>query len=117
MSGWTVFAYLIAGNAREGSLLLGEAQLFRHFVVKKPFSYTVGLDPFAVDHKLGDGALAGMFHDFVRRARGALDVNFVERKIVFFQEALGLAAVGTPWGRVNSDFHRLISVTERRSCR
>jgi hypothetical protein len=111
MSGWTVFAYLIAGKAREGSLLLGEAQLFRHFVVKKPFSHPIGLDPFAVDHKLGDGALAGVLHDFVRRAGRALDVNFVEREIVLFQEALGLAAVGTPWGRVDGDFHRLISVT------
>jgi hypothetical protein len=30
---------------------------------------------------------------------------------VLFQKALGLAAVGTPWGRVDSDFHRSTSVT------
>jgi hypothetical protein len=112
MSGWTVWAYLIGKKAREGSLLLGEAQFFRHFVVKEAFPDAVGLNPFAIDHKLRDGALAGMFDDIVRRAGRALDVNFLERKIVFFQKALGLAAVGTPWSRVDGDFHCLISVTE-----
>jgi hypothetical protein len=112
MYGWTVFAYLIAGKAREGSLLLGDTQLFRHFLVKKPFSHAIGLDPFAVDHKLRDSALAGVLHDIVRRAGRALDVNFVEREVVLFQEALGLAAVRTPGGRVDSDFHCLISVPE-----
>jgi len=113
MSGWTVFGYLIAGKERKGSLLLGDSQLFRHFVVKEPFSHTVGLDPFTVDHKLRDGSLASVFHDFIRCAGCAFDVDFLERQIVFFEEALGLAAVGTPGGRVDSDFHCLISVLDR----
>jgi hypothetical protein len=112
MSGWTVLAYLIAGKARKGSLLLGDSQPFRHFLVKEPFSQTVGLDPFAIDHKLRDGAFARVFHNFVCGAGRTLNVDFLEKQIVFFQEALGLAAVGAPGGRVNGDFHCLVSVLD-----
>ncbi len=41
------------------------------------------------------------------RAGRIFDINFRERNLVLLQEALGHAAVGTPEGRINEQFHTL----------
>ncbi len=65
----------------------------------------IGLHPFAVDDELRDGALAGAFHHFLGRAGSRFDIDFFELDVVLGQEALGFAAVGTPEGGIDGDFH------------
>jgi hypothetical protein len=84
---------------REGyeyNLRLSKTQAFGHFVVEKPFSWRVGLHPFAVDYKLWDGALAGSLYDFIHRTGRGFDVYFFVRDVVLGQKALGFAAIGAP---------------------
>ncbi|SPE28433.1 hypothetical protein SBA2_40005 [Acidobacteriia bacterium SbA2] len=68
----------------------------------------VGLDPFTVDYKLGDGALSGAHHDFVDGAGGGFDVDVFVGNVVLSEKALGLAAVGAPSGGIDDEFHELI---------
>ena len=71
------------------SLRLGDTQEFGHLVVQKAFAGAIGLNPFAVNDKLRDGALAGAGHHFVGRSGRVFDVNLREGNVVFLQEALG----------------------------
>ena len=59
---------------------------------------SVGLDPFAVDDELRDGALADVGDDFVRGAGSGLDVDLLVGDGVLREEAFGLAAVAAPGG-------------------
>jgi hypothetical protein len=76
--------------------------------VQEALAGLVGLNPFAVENELGDGALAGMGDDFLRCAGGALDVDFSEGDRVGVEEALGLAAVAAPVGGIDEKLHLLI---------
>ena len=58
----------------------------------------VGLDPFAVEDELGDGALAYVGDDEVGGAGGVLDVDLGVGDVVGGEEALGFAAVAAPGG-------------------
>jgi hypothetical protein len=77
----------------------------RHFFVQKTFSGTIGLHPLAIDYELWDGSFAGAPNYLFSGAGSVLDVDLRERKIVLLQKALGDAAVGTPSGRINGNFH------------
>src|SRR5271169_2715733 len=89
-----------------------DPEAFSHFVVKKTFTGTVGLDPFAVDDELGNGAFAGAFNDFVGGTGGGLDVDFFVGNIVLGEKAPGFAAVGAPEGGVEDEFHDLVWGTQ-----
>jgi hypothetical protein len=83
-------------SSRKWTLRLANSEAFGHLVVEKAVPRHVGLHPFAVDHKLRDGTLAGTLEDFIRRARRVLDINFFIGNIVLGQKSLGLAAIGAP---------------------
>lgn len=82
-----------------------DSQPLRHFVVKKAFARAVGLHPFAVNHKLWDGAHAGALNNFLRRARRGFDIHVRIGDFIALEKALGLAAVRTPGGRINGELH------------
>src|ERR1035438_7657181 len=94
-------------------LRLCDAQPLRHLVVKKAFPRHIGLHPFAIDHELGNSTLASALDDLFQSARRALHVNLFIGDIVLGQKALGLAAIGTPGGRVDDQFHRTRELTRK----
>ena len=79
-----------------------------HFIVEEAVAGTVGLNPAAVEDKLGDGALAGVGEDFVGCAGGGVDVDVGVGDGVRGEETLGLAAVAAPGGRVDEESHKSI---------
>jgi hypothetical protein len=78
---------------------------FRHFFVQKAFSGTIRLYPLSIDYELWDGSFAGSPNYLFGSTGSVLDIDLRERKIVLLQKALGDAAVGTPRGRVDGNFH------------
>jgi hypothetical protein len=52
-----------------------DAQTLSHLLVQKPLTGAIGLDPFTVDHELGNGALAGAGDNFLGGAGRGFDVN------------------------------------------
>ena len=66
--------------------------------MKEATAGAIGLDPFAVEDELRDGALAGVGDDLVGCTGGALDVDFGEGDGVAGEKAFGLAAVAAPVG-------------------
>ena len=58
----------------------------------------VGLDPFAVEDELGNGALAGVGDDEVGGAGSGLDVDLFVGDVVGGEEAFCLATVAAPGG-------------------
>jgi hypothetical protein len=86
-------------------LCLFNTKEFGHLVVQKTFAIAVGLNPFAVNDKLGDGALAGAGHYLVGGAGRVFNIDFCESDIVLLQEALGGAAVRAPEGGIEQYRH------------
>jgi hypothetical protein len=76
-----------------------------HFLVQEALALAVRLHPFAVDHKLRDGAFASAGDHLVGGSGCGLDVDFLERQVVALEEALGFAAVGAPEGGLDNYFH------------
>ena len=62
--------------------------------MKKALSHAIGLNPFTIDDKLGDGTFAGSSDDLIRCSRGLFDIDFRKGHIVLLQETLGYPAVG-----------------------
>ena len=87
--------------ARRRSSLTDNAQEGGHLVVEKALSGFVGLDPFAVEYELGNGALAGVGDDEIGGAWGGFDVDLFVGDVVGGEEALSLATVSAPGGRVD----------------
>src|SRR5580658_7780138 len=88
---------------------VGQAEALRHFGVEEAAAGAVGLNPFAVDDELRDGALADVGEDFFGGAGGLLDVDLGVGNAVGFEKAFGLATVTAPGGGVNKDLHRCSS--------
>jgi hypothetical protein len=81
------------------SLGLIDAQALGHFVIQEAFAGAVGLDPFAVNHELRDGALTRLLDHFIGGSGRAFDIDFLERDTVLLQEAFGFAALRAPDAR------------------
>ena len=79
-----------------------------HLFVEEAASGTIGLDPFAVEDELRDGALADVGEDLLGGAGSDLDVDLGVRDGVLCEETLGSAAVAAPGGRVEDQFHSSI---------
>src|SRR5260370_39285205 len=94
----------MAPSVRE---LLVDRQRFCHVFVEETVAGTVGLDPFSINYKLRDGALARPLDDLIGGSRSGLDVDVRVRKLVPVEKALGLPAIGTPKGGINGDFHEV----------
>ena len=92
-------------------LQLRDSEALRHFVVKKASAGNVRLHPFAIDDKLRDGALAGALENLLGCARSGLHVDLFIGNVVLGQEALGLAAIRAPCGRVNGKIHNEIALS------
>ena len=88
--------------------MLFDAQALGHFVVQEAFAGAVGLDPFAVDHELRDGALTCLLNHFIGGSGRAFDIDFLERDTVLLQKAFGFAALRAPDAGIDSYFHREI---------
>ena len=80
------------------SWLFSDAEERRHFLMQKAVARAVGLNPFAVEDELRDGALAGVGDDLVGCAGSALDIDLSEGDGVAGEKALRLAAVAAPVG-------------------
>jgi hypothetical protein len=88
-----------------GSESADYAQAFRHLVIEKAFAGAVGLNPFSINNKLGDGALPGASDDFVGGPGSRLDVDLGIGNIVLGEKTPGDAAIGTPKSRVEGYLH------------
>ena len=66
---------------------------------------SIGLNPLSVEDELWDGALAGVRDDFVGCSGGGLDVDLGIGNGMGGEETFGLAAIATPWGGVDDQFH------------
>ena len=82
-----------------------DAQALGHFFVEEAFALAVGLDPFAVNHKLRNGPLAGSLDHFVGSSGRVFDIDVLKCDVVLLQEALGFTAVWTPEGGIDSYLH------------
>jgi hypothetical protein len=67
-----------------------------HLVIEKSFPLPIGLHPFTIDDKLWNGSLAGLADHFVGSTGRRLYVNFEVGNLVFVEEPLGFATIGTP---------------------
>lgn len=68
-------------------------------------TWSIWLDPLAVNDKLRNCTLAHVPDKFVGSAWGILDVNLEERNVMFFQEVLGFATIAAPERGVDSEIH------------
>lgn len=73
----------------------------------------VGLEPFAVNDELGDGALADVAEDFGGGSGISVDVDFGVRNTVGIEKLLGGAAVPAPPGGIDLDLHPVIVLRGR----
>ena len=85
-----------------------DAEAALQFVEEQAAARRVGLEPFAVDDELGDGALAGVTDDFGGRGGVGVDIDFGIRNAVGIEKLLGGAAVAAPAGGVNLNLHPVI---------
>ena len=67
-------------------------------MIQKTLTLAVGLDPFPINDKLGNGTLAGPGHNFLGGARGIFDVDLFVREAMLLKKSLGHAAVRAPEG-------------------
>src|SRR5579859_586882 len=92
-------------------VLLLHAKQLRHLLVLEALPGDVGLNPFAVQHKLRNGALAGIFHHFLGSALDFFDIDFPVGDLMLAQPAFGFMAVTTPGRGINNKFHSLFIIT------
>lgn len=99
---WVLGRELLSGpigaSDSKAFLFLPHPQALRHLFVQEPFPGTIGLNPFAIDHELGNGALAGTAYDLFSGTGRRFDVDLGERQIMSLEKAFGLPAIGTPEG-------------------
>jgi hypothetical protein len=93
--------------------LLADAEELGHFTVEKALPRTVRLDPLSVEDELRDGSLAHVPHNFFGGAGVALNVDLGIGDPVFFEEALGFAAIAAPRSGINQNIHLFIIMPRR----
>jgi hypothetical protein len=91
----------------------GDTEELSHFLVEKPFAYTVGLDPFTVENELRDGPFAHMADDFLCRPGVGLDINFGIGNLVLFKEPFSFAAIAAPRSGIDQNMHPSIIPTAK----
>ena len=67
--------------------------------------WPVRLHPLAIDHELGDGALAHVLDNLGRRSWRVLDIDLGIWNPVLLQEALGFATVPAPVCGIDQHVH------------
>jgi hypothetical protein len=66
------------------------------------------LNPFAVEDKLRDSALAYVGENEINGSRGGFNIDFFVGDAMGFEEALCFAAISAPEGGVDGKIHRFI---------
>lgn len=95
MDGWMI--------ARRGRL--AHAEQLRHFRISEALPRDVRLDPLPIHHKLRNCALSGVADDLLSRAGHFFNIDLPIWDFVVVEPSPGDAAIATPWGRVNNNFH------------
>jgi hypothetical protein len=85
-----------------------------HLIEEKSAAGAIGLNPLAIEDELRDGALASVGDDFGGGSRVGIDIDLAVGDGVGCEESLGLAAIATPWGGVDEQFHASILRRGRR---
>src|SRR5579871_714872 len=91
----------------------GQAEAAGELVDEQAAAGTVGLEPFAVDDELGDGALADVAQDFGFGGGIGVNIDLDVGDAVGLEELLGGAAVAAPRSRVEMNRHNLIVTLAR----
>ena len=76
--------------------------------MQKALPGAVRLDPFPIQHKLRDGPLAYVPHNFLSGARGAFYIDLGVGDLVLIEEPFGFAAIAAPRSGINQHFHPVI---------
>ena len=82
-----------------------DSEQLRHLFVQEPFTGTVRLYPFAINHKLRDRTLAHMSNHLVRSAGRIFYVDFLIRNFVRFEKLLCRTAIAAPRRRIQNQVH------------
>ncbi len=93
-----------------------DAELLIQLVVEDAAPWAVGLKPLAIENQLGNGALAHVPQDLVRRAGNSLDVDFGKDDLMRVQVALRLPAIAAPRRGIHENFHAHHSSRRFRGC-
>ena len=86
----------------------------RHLIEEEAAAGEIGLNPFAVEDELGDGALARVGDDLGGGSGVGIDIDLAVGDGVGREETLGLAAVLAPGSGVDEQFHASILRRGRR---
>lgn len=76
--------------------------------MKEAEAGAIWLNPLTVQDELGNGALPGLCDDFIGCTGDGINVDFGVGNCVVGEETLGLAAIATPGGGVDEQFHTSI---------
>src|SRR6516162_7256509 len=86
-------------------LRLLDAENFCHLLVEESLAWSIGLDPFAINHELGNRSFPGS-PDYLFRGPGScFNINFLESNVVLGEETLGGTAIGAPESRIDRYLH------------
>src|SRR3954471_15027797 len=85
--------------------LLSYTKQLRHFLVLESFSGNIGLYPCAIDHKLGNGPLAGALDYLFGGAGGLFNIDLIIGNVVLGEPALCDMAIAAPGSGINSHLH------------
>ena len=91
----------------------GDAEAAVELVEEEAAAGGVGLEPFAVDDELGNGALAYVADDFGGGGGVDVDIDFGVWDTVGIEKLLGGAAVPAPPGGIDLDLHPVIVLRGR----
>jgi len=94
----------------------GYAEELGHFLMQETKARFIGLNPFAIEDELRDGALAGLGDHFIRGAGGSFDIDLGVRDVVLGEETLRLAAVAAPVSGIHEKLHRDIVADSQAGC-
>ena len=73
-----------------------DSEQLAHLFVQEALAWTIGLNPFAIDHELRDGSFAYVLDDLFRGSWGGLDIDLGVRDLVFIEESFSLTTVAAP---------------------
>jgi len=92
----------------EAALSARNSESGEQFVDEQAAAGLIGLEPFAIDDELRDGALADAVDEFGRGGRVGVDIDLGVCDAVLIEKLLGGAAIAAPGGGVNLHVHREI---------
>ena len=98
----------IVDCTREAGLSARNSEADEQLVDEQAAAGLGGLEPFAIDDELGDGALADVIDDFGRGGRVGVNIDLGIGDSVLIEKLLGGTAIAAPCGGVNLHVHKQI---------